>query len=137
MSLRQFLKRQTGWNVRYGVFWMIQWQVSWWASLGIHIDPKRRKVSSGPYEGWTYGPYVDFHCLFFVLSLGWHPYLSGELQSVSGVARGGVSVPTNDDLSVEKVAWKWRTFVELMLIAMLALNIYGTYWRIARGGWLP
>ena len=137
MGLRQFYERQRGWNVRYGTLWMVQWQWSWWVSLGIHFDPVRRLVSSGEYEGWTYGPYLDLHCFFFILSLGWHPFLSGEIQNISGIARGGFSVPSDDPLMVEKVAWKWRTFVEISLILLLLLNLYGTFWRVKRGGFLP
>lgn len=135
--LKAFCNRQRGWNVRYGELWMIQWQLSWWVSIGIHCDLKRRRVSGGQYAGMTYGPYVDLHCIFCIFSLGWHPYLTGEIQNVSGIARGGVSVPSDDPLDVQKVAWKWRTFVEVCLILLLLLNVYGTYWRIKRGGLLP
>jgi len=116
---------------------MVQWQLAWWASLGMHVDPKRRRVGGGPFEGQTYGPYLDLHLLFVIVSLGWRPYLTGELQNISGVARGGYSVPTDDDLVVDRIDWSYRTFVEVLLILLLVLNIYGTYWRIRRGGWTP
>lgn len=135
--LRAFWARQRGWNVRYGELWMVQWQFSWWVSVGAHFDPKRRRVAGGPYAGQTYGPYLDLHLGAVILSLGWHPYLTGEIQNTSGIARGGISVKSAEPLTVEKVEWKWRVFVEIVLIFLLLLNLYGTYWRIKRGGLVP
>ncbi len=73
------------WGCRYGSLWMVQWVLDGWFSLGIHLDLKHR-VANG---GLTYGPYLDLHLGFVILSLGWHPYLSGDLERALSVSRGG------------------------------------------------
>ena len=75
-----------GWNLRHGSWWMVQWQIDGWVSLGIHIDLRRR------YTGRTkqpYGPYVDFHLLFIIVSFGYKPLYSGEYDSSMSGGRGG------------------------------------------------
>lgn len=132
----RFLREIRGWNIRYGTVWMVQWQLDWWLSFGVHLDPKMRRVSSGQFAGLRYGPYLDLHLGFVIVSVGWRPYLTGELVNESGIARGGESVPTDEELVVERIEWKWRAFVELALIVVLLLNIWATVWRVNRGGWL-
>jgi len=124
----------TGWNVRYGEFWMAQWQLSWWVSVGVHVDLKRRRVAGGAFSGATYGPYLDVHLGALILSLGWRPYLTGELRNSSGIARGGISVPARDDLRAWRSRFAWRTFVEACLLVLLALNLLGTYMRVKHWG---
>lgn len=113
---------------------MLQWQLSWWASLGVHVDLKRRHAANGQFKGRSYGPYLDVHAGFVIVSVGWRPYLTGELMNESGAARGGISVPSDDELIVDRVAWKWRTFVEGVLILLLVSNVVGTYMRIKHWG---
>lgn len=133
----RFLRELRGWNIRYGTCWMLQWQANWWLSFGVHLDPKQRRVAGGRFAGLHYGPYIDVHLGFVIVSLGWRPYLSGELVNESGIARGGFSVPSDDELRVERVSWRWRAFIELALIVTLLLNLYGTFWRVRSGGWVP
>jgi hypothetical protein len=54
---------------------MVQFSLDWTISLGVHIDPIRRWAFEG-----SYGPYVDLHLLFFVVSLGNHPARAGDLE---------------------------------------------------------
>ena len=66
---------------------MAQWCFDGWFSLGIHIDPRCRRVGS---TGERYAPYIDLHLGCFILSFGVHPHLSGELDTKCSVARGGL-----------------------------------------------
>lgn len=130
----RFLRELRGWNIRYGVIWMIQWQLNGWLSCGVHIDPVSRRVAGGRFAGLRYGPYIDLHLGIVIVSLGWRPYLSGELVNESGIARGGYSVPSEDALRVERISWSWRGFVELMLILLFLMQVVGTYMRIKTWG---
>jgi hypothetical protein len=89
--MRVFLRDLRGWNVRYGLLWMLQWQLAGWVSLGIHLELATRRASGGPFEGLSYGPYLDLHLGVVIVSVGWRPFLSGEVWTLSGAARGGVN----------------------------------------------
>jgi hypothetical protein len=72
---------------------MMKWG-SWWAiqtnsglSLGIHLEPRSHMCSSGT----RYGPYVDFHILCFVVSVGRNPIYAGEFHLLRSYSRGGLS----------------------------------------------
>ena len=73
------------WNIKHGKWWMIQWAFDSWISLGIHIDFKHR-IASVTGEG--YGPYIDFHIGFIIVSLGNKPYYSSVI-SANCIGRGG------------------------------------------------
>lgn len=75
------------WHQRYGSWWMVQWALDGWASLGIHIDFRSRVSST---TGVRYGPYVDLHFLFVIVSLGRNPVHSGEIDLHSSIGRGGL-----------------------------------------------
>lgn len=72
------------WHEKHGKWWMLQWCFDWWFSFGIHIDFRRRKTGD---KKIPYGPYFDIHFGWLVLSLGYHPYWSGEVNCLLG--RGG------------------------------------------------
>jgi len=74
------------WGIRYGRLWAVQWVLAPWVSLGIHMDFSRHIDS----RGRTFGPYVDFHVLVLIISLGWQPAYSGELERALSISRGGV-----------------------------------------------
>lgn len=76
-----------GWNLRHGSWWMVQWQVDGWVSLGIHVDLRRRYTAV---ERVPYGPYVDVHLGVMIVSVGVNPVYSGELSSSVSVGRGGL-----------------------------------------------
>jgi len=76
------------WLCRYGQWWMVQVVWDGWLSFGIHLDFLHRRDTWGR----TFGPYVDLHLGIMILSLGWHPYLSTDLQRVISVSRGGPPV---------------------------------------------
>lgn len=61
------------WHIKYGKWWMIQWQFASWISIGIHIDVKTKVNSITKIK---YAPYIDIHFLFFIFSLGLNPYES-------------------------------------------------------------
>lgn len=75
----------TCWHIHYGSWWAIQWCFDFWFSFGIHFDLKNRTRA----DGKSYGPYVDFHLFCFIVSLGYHPNLSGDIEKLIGVSRGG------------------------------------------------
>lgn len=74
------------WNLRHGRWWLLQWSLNWWLSLGIHLDLKQRKDC----RGRPYGPYVDLHLGCVILSIGRNPAYSGELERVISTSRGGL-----------------------------------------------
>jgi len=76
----------SGWNLRYGRWWMLQWSLNWWLSLGVHVDLKQRK----DHRGRSFGPYLDLHLGCVILSLGWNPAYSGELERLVSTSRGGL-----------------------------------------------
>ena len=65
---------------------MLQWSCNWWFSLGLHVDLKRRR----DHQGRSYGPYLDLHLGGVILSLGWNPAYSGELERLISTSRGGL-----------------------------------------------
>lgn len=77
----------TKWRCRYGSWWMIQVLWDGWISLGIHVDLKQRRALAG-----TFGPYIDLHLGIVILSIGWHPYLSSNLERVASYSRGGPAI---------------------------------------------
>lgn len=79
--------RSTCWHLYYGPWWMIQFQWDRWISVGLHVDFRRRIRSL---DGKAYGPYVDLHLLCIIISLGWNPAYSGELDLKASVGRGGL-----------------------------------------------
>lgn len=74
------------WHVRHGRWWALQWCWDWWFSLGIHVDLRHRHRS----DGLVYGPYVDLHLGFAVLSLGNNPIYAGDIEASCSVSRGGI-----------------------------------------------
>jgi hypothetical protein len=74
------------WGIRYGRFWAVQWVIAPWVSLGIHVDLTRHVDS----RGRTFGPYVDLHLLVLIVSFGWQPAYSGELERALSISRGGL-----------------------------------------------
>jgi len=60
------------WNLKYGSWWMLYWSLDYMVSFGFHIDFKRRKTGR---DKKPYGPYIDIHFLWFILSFGYHPHL--------------------------------------------------------------
>ena len=74
------------WHLKHGSWWMVQWTFDWWLSVGAHLDVKCRHRD----DGQSYGPYLDLHFICFILSIGYHPHLSGELEKSVSVSRGGL-----------------------------------------------
>ncbi len=73
------------WHLKHGRRWMIQWCADWWLSFGVHIDFRRRRRA----DGIEYGPYLDLHLGWLILSLGRNVVYSGDLQRVLSISRGG------------------------------------------------
>lgn len=69
---------------------MIQWAFDGWLSFGVHLDFRYREN-----EQRSYGPYIDLHMGLLILSLGYHPVYSGELDLRSSVSRGGLNGDSN------------------------------------------
>jgi len=63
------------WHIKYGRWWMIQWNFSGWFSFGVHLDFKRRHTGK---TGIPYGPYLDLHLFCFIFSIGNNPYYSTD-----------------------------------------------------------
>jgi len=84
-----------GWNLHHGSWWMVQWTFDWWVSFGIHLDLKHRVRA----DKQSYGPYIDIHLFCFILSLGYHPYISGEIEKSISVSRGAVNGNNNSNLA--------------------------------------
>jgi hypothetical protein len=75
------------WYHKAGSWWMVQWvqPFDYWFGLGLHIDLKARRR---PDNGERYGPYIDLHIGWAILSLGVNPYHSTDYNRGS-VGRGG------------------------------------------------
>ena len=74
--------------MKYGKWWAIQWSFDGWVSFGVHLDFRVRYNES---VSRFYGPYVDIHFLWFILSLGVNPIYAGELDLKTSVSRGGIN----------------------------------------------
>jgi len=77
------------WHLKHGSWWMVQWCRDGWYSLGIHVETKTRIALTGGMRR-PYGPYVDLHFLWFIVSLGRRPAYAGELECSTSVSRGGI-----------------------------------------------
>lgn len=73
------------WGVRYGNWWMIQWVLDGWFSVGVHVDIKTRITNSGA----KYGPYIDLYLGVVTLSIGRNPSISSDLERSLSISRGG------------------------------------------------
>jgi hypothetical protein len=77
------------WHRLHGTWWMLTWAWDGWLSLGIHVDFRHRRRQGDNYR-YSFGPYVDLHLGFVVLSLGRRPYYAfryEELQSHTALPR--------------------------------------------------
>lgn len=74
------------WGIRYGRWWALQWRFDHCYSFGVHIDLMRRPHAIVG----SFGPYIDFHLLVIILSIGNNPAHSGELERCISVSRGGL-----------------------------------------------
>lgn len=77
------------WHLKYNSWWMVQWTWDWWFSLGVHLDLRQRINARNKQK---YGPYIDFHLGFVIVSIGVNPVYSGEIDSTCSVSRGGERV---------------------------------------------
>lgn len=64
----------------------VQWGFHILVSVGWHIEWRTRRTNAGV----KYGPYVDFHLIGCVVSVGRQPAFSGDLDSMVSYSRGGV-----------------------------------------------
>lgn len=66
------------WYSRHGTWWAAHWCLSQGITIlpGVHFDWHRRRTAR---EDIRYGPYVDIHWLFGVISFGVNPVWSTEL----------------------------------------------------------
>lgn len=79
------------WHLKHGPWWAVQWCRDGWYSLGIHLETKTRTTWRGPdHEPVPYGPYVDLHVGWLILSVGRNPAYAGELEASTSVSRGGI-----------------------------------------------
>jgi hypothetical protein len=74
------------WGILHGSFWLFQYALDGTLSLGVHVDPVRRVSDTGPY-----GPYLDLHFAFCVLSVGYHPARANGIVTLQG--QGGIMRP--------------------------------------------
>lgn len=77
------------WHLHHGRWWMVQWQFASWLSFGVHMDFATRIISADH----KYGPYIDLHLGFVIISIGRNPVYSGVLQRSVGCSRGGLAPP--------------------------------------------
>lgn len=76
-----------GWHSRHGSWWAVHYCLDGFVSLGVHVDPKRRRTALGNVR---YGPYVDFHVGPAVLSIGVNPiYTTDDYASWRSGERAG------------------------------------------------
>lgn len=74
--------------MRFGSWWAVQWALDRPFAVGVHLEPRTLTNST---QGVRFGPYVDVHLPFLILSVGRNPIYSGEVELLVGYSRGGVS----------------------------------------------
>ena len=74
--------------MRYGRWWSVLPVQERCLSLGVHLDTRARRTAG---EGLRYGPYVDLHLGWVIVSVGVNPIYAGEVDLLIPSARGGVS----------------------------------------------
>lgn len=55
-------------------------------NLGVHVELRRRVTAAGVH----YGPYIDLHLPFCVISAGRNPIYAGEIDLIRSYSRGGL-----------------------------------------------
>ena len=75
------------WHTKYNKFFALHWQFDYWLSFGFHIDFKQRINAAKKVK---FGPYLDVHFLFFILSVGYNPIYSTCVHSDTFRAGEGV-----------------------------------------------
>lgn len=89
-AIRDFCRRHEirldRWYLSHGRWWMVQACFDCWFSLGIHIDLKRRTEAL---TGKRFGPYLDLHLGWVIISLGFNPVYSGRWHQFVSIGRGG------------------------------------------------
>lgn len=78
----------SGWYLRHGRWWAFQsGSCIGPVNLGVHADFRSRVRAR---DGMRYGPYLDVHLPFCVVSLGRNPAYAGELDLLASFSRGGL-----------------------------------------------
>jgi hypothetical protein len=73
--------------MRWGRWWAIQAAGSIGpVNLGIHGELRVRSTNAGT----RYGPYLDVHLPFCVVSVGRNPIYAGEIDLLQSYSRGGL-----------------------------------------------
>lgn len=74
--------------MRWGAWWAVQTARSIGpVNFGAHVELRARATNAGV----RYGPYLDVHLPFAVVSVGRNPIYAGELDLLRSYARGGVN----------------------------------------------
>lgn len=74
------------WGVAHNTWLAVQWSTEYALSLGLHLELRTRLNAAGD----RYGPYVDLHVPFAIISVGRRPVYSHDWDSfIAG--RGGRS----------------------------------------------
>jgi hypothetical protein len=74
--------------MRWGAWWAVQTAASIGPfSLGVHVELRARHTNAGV----RYGPYLDLHLPFCVVSVGRNPIYAGEVDLLQSYSRGGIS----------------------------------------------
>lgn len=81
------------WYCWHGRWWMIQAGSNIGPfTLGFHLDTHCRRTGR---DKIRYGPYLDLHLPFTVVSVGVNPAYSGEIEMLASYSRGGVRGATH------------------------------------------
>jgi hypothetical protein len=83
-----FIHRQRDLMI-YGSWWGIQRNQG--LSFGVHIELRKRVTNSGV----PFGPYVDFHFVQWVFSVGRNPIYAGADDLQKTYSRGGLSADSH------------------------------------------
>jgi hypothetical protein len=74
------------WGTSHNRWFAVQWSWEYALSLGVHLEWRTRRNSAGE----RYGPYLDVHVPFGIVSVGRRPFYSKDWESfIAG--RGGVN----------------------------------------------
>lgn len=78
------------WGERHGRWWAFQWDLNRPFAVGLHLE--HRSLPSGHPEHPVFGPHLDVHLPFVIVSVGRHPIYTLREDAERTYARGGIAV---------------------------------------------
>lgn len=71
--------------IKFGSWWAIQYDGNRPIALGFHVELRRMPAR----PNMTYGPYIDIHVPYLIISIGRHPIYTYPDDMIRTYSRGG------------------------------------------------